>query len=191
GGSGELLEGPAGHLGHDVVDGGLEAGRRLLGDVVADLVQGVAHRQARRDLGNGEAGGLGGQGARARHPGVHLDHDHLAVVGVDGELDVRPTRVHADAPDAGEGGVPHALVLHVRQGLGRRHRDGVAGVDTHGIDVLDGADDYAVVGPVAHDLELVLLPTGDGALDEDLRYGAGGQTHRGDATQRLGVGGYA
>ena len=40
---------------------------------------------------------------------------------------------------------------------------------THWIDVLDAADDHAIVGLVAHDLEFVFLPSGDGALDEDLR----------------------
>ena len=39
---GELLEGPARDLGDHVVDGRLEAGRRLAGDVVGDLVERVA-----------------------------------------------------------------------------------------------------------------------------------------------------
>ena len=51
---------------------------------------------------------------------------------------------------------------------------------THRIDVLDRADDDAVVGAVAHDLELVLLPTGDALLDEDLADRAGLQTVRSD-----------
>ncbi|MCU1599744.1 MAG: carbamoyl-phosphate synthase, large subunit, partial [Frankiales bacterium] len=41
-GVGELLEREPRHLDHHVVQRGLEAGRRLLGDVVGDLVQGVA-----------------------------------------------------------------------------------------------------------------------------------------------------
>ena len=47
-GTGQLLEGPARDLGHDVVDGGLEARRSGAGDVVGDLVERVAHGQARR-----------------------------------------------------------------------------------------------------------------------------------------------
>ena len=43
----------------------------------------------------------------------------------------------------------------------------------HRIDVLDRADDHAVVGAVAHHLQLVLLPTGDALLDEDLADRAG------------------
>lgn len=58
----EFLEGKARHLGDDVVDGRLEGGRsRAAGDLVAQLVQRVAHGQAGRDLGDGETRGLGGQ----------------------------------------------------------------------------------------------------------------------------------
>ena len=163
GGAGQLLEGPARDLRDHVVDGGLEAGRRLAGDVVGDLVERVADGQAGGDLGDREAGGLAGQRARARHARVHLDHDLLAGAGVDGELHVAAAGLDADAPDAGEGGVAHLLVLDVGQRLGRRHGDGVAGVHAHRVEVLDRADDDAVVGPVAHHLQLELLPPGDGA----------------------------
>ena len=54
-GTGELLEGPARHLGHDVVDRRLEARRGLLRDVVGDLVQGVPDGQLGGDLGDREA----------------------------------------------------------------------------------------------------------------------------------------
>ena len=60
-GLGELLEGPARDLHHAVVDRRLERGRRLAGDVVADLVERVADGELGRDLGDGEAGGLGGE----------------------------------------------------------------------------------------------------------------------------------
>ena len=78
-GLGELLEGPAGDLGDDVVDGGFEAGGGLAGDVVSELVQAIADGQLGGDLGDGEAGGLRGQGAGAADAGVHLDDDHAAV----------------------------------------------------------------------------------------------------------------
>jgi hypothetical protein len=61
---GELLEGETRHLGDHIVDDGLEASRRLLGDVVGDLIQGVAHGQERGHLGDGEARGFGRQGGR-------------------------------------------------------------------------------------------------------------------------------
>ena len=58
----ELLEGGTRNLDDDVVEGGLEGGRRRTGDVVGDLIERIAHGQTRRDLGDREAGGLGGQG---------------------------------------------------------------------------------------------------------------------------------
>ena len=60
-GAGELLEGEAGDLGDDVVDGRLEGGGRDLGDVVVELVEGVADGELGGDLGDREAGGLGGE----------------------------------------------------------------------------------------------------------------------------------
>ena len=41
-------------------------------------------------------------------------------------------------------------------------------MDAHRVDVLDRADDHAVVRPVTHDLELELLPSRDRLLDQDL-----------------------
>ena len=74
----ELLEGEPRHLDHDVVQRRLERRGRLAGDVVADLVEGVADGQLRRDLRDREAGGLGRQRGRPRHPRVHLDDDQPA-----------------------------------------------------------------------------------------------------------------
>ncbi len=176
----EFLKGKAGHLGHHVVDGRLEAGRRLPGDVVGQFVQGVAHRQLGRDLGDREAGRLGRQGRRARDPRVHFDHHHPPVFGIHRELDVRSTGFHPDLPDHGEGLVAHDLVLAIGEGLGGRHRDGVAGVHPHRVEVLDRADDHAVVRPVAHDLHLELLPAEQALLDEDLRDGREIQSPRHD-----------
>jgi len=55
----------------------------------AHLVQGVAYRQLGRHLGDGEAGGLRGQGRGAAHAWVHLNDDHVAIGGVDGHLRAR------------------------------------------------------------------------------------------------------
>jgi hypothetical protein len=62
--AGELLEGESGDLDHDVVDGRLEAGRRLAGDVVHHLVEAVADGELGGDLGDGEPGRLRGQRRR-------------------------------------------------------------------------------------------------------------------------------
>ena len=72
----ELLEGEPRHLDDDVVERRLEGGRRLPGDVVGDLVEGVADGQLGGDLGDREAGGLRGQRRGARDARVHLDDDH-------------------------------------------------------------------------------------------------------------------
>ena len=165
----ELLEGPPRNLGHHVVDGGLEGGGRLPGDVVGDLVEGVPHGQLGGDLGDGEARGLGRQGGAARDPGIHLDDHHAARLRVDGELDVRPARVDADLPDDPDGGIAHGLVLLVGQGLRRSDSDRIARVHPHGIEILDGADDDDIVVQVAHHLELELLPAENGLLYQDLR----------------------
>ena len=50
----EFLELPPRNLHHHVIDGRLEAGRRLARDVVLDLVEPVAHRQLGGDLGDRE-----------------------------------------------------------------------------------------------------------------------------------------
>ena len=167
-GSLELLEGKARHLNDAVVNRGLKAGRRCLGNVVDDLVERVAHSQARGGLSDGETRGLGGQRGRTAHARVHLDDDQAAGVGVHGKLHVGAAGLDADLLQDGERGDTHALILKVGEGLRRRHGDGVAGMHAHGVEVLDGAHDDAVAGVVTHDLHLVLFPTLDGLLDQHL-----------------------
>ncbi len=142
----EFLEGEARDLGDHVVDGRLERRRRrAAGDVVRQLVQRVADRELGRDLGDREAGRLGGQRRGARHARVHLDDDHAPVLRVDGELHVRAAGVDADLAQHRDRGVAHDLVFLVGQRLRRRHGDRVAGVHAHRVEVLDRADDDAVV----------------------------------------------
>ena len=164
----KLLEGKARNLDDAVVDRGLKAGGRGLGDVVDDLVERVAHGQARGGLGDGEARGLGGKRGRTAHARVHLDDDQATGVGVHGKLHVGAAGLDADLLQNGERGYTHALILKVGERLRRRHGDGVAGVHAHGVEVLDGAHDDAVAGVVAHDLHLVLFPALDGLLDQHL-----------------------
>ena len=64
--------------------------------------------------------------------------------------------------------VAQALVLLVGQRHRRRDGDRVAGVHAHRVDVLDRADDDEVVGAVADDLELELLPAEQALLDQAL-----------------------
>ena len=151
--------------------GSNEAGREPR-DVVRDLVEAVAERQLGRDLGDRKARRLRGERRRPRHARVHLDDDDAAVLGVDGELDVRATRLDADLADDAPREVAHALVFLVGQRQRRRDGDAVAGVHAHRIDVLDRADDDEVVGAVAHDLELELFPADDRLFEQDLVHGA-------------------
>ena len=174
-GAGEFLEGEPRHLGDDVVDRRLEGGRRHPGDVVLQLVQAVADRQLGRDLRDRESGGLGGQGRGARDAGIHLDDHHPPGLGMDRELDIGAAGVDADLAQACDRGVAQPLVFLVGQGQGRRDRDRIAGVDAHRVEVLDGADDDAVVGVVANHLHLVLLPAEQRLLDQHLADGREGE----------------
>ena len=165
----ELLEGEARNLGDDVIDGRLEGRRRLAtGDVVLQLVQGVADGQLGGDLGDRETGRLGSQCRGTRHTRVHLDHDHAASVRTDAELDVGTAGLHADLTQNGQRCITHQLVFLVGQGLGRGDGDGVAGVHAHRVEVLDGADDDAVVVLVTNDLHLVFLPAQQRFVDQQL-----------------------
>ena len=187
--SGQLLEGPSRDLGDHVVDHRFEARRRRhgvgLGDVVGDLVERVAHGEASCDLGDREPGRFRGECRRPRHAWVHLDDDLATGGRLDGELHVRAAGFDADTSDAGERRVAHLLVLDIGERLDRRHGDRVAGVDPHRVDVLDAADDHAVVRVVTHHLELVLLPAVHRLLDQDLADRAGLQTVRGDLLELL------
>ena len=178
----ELLEGKARHLNDTVVDRGLKAGGRGLGDVVDDLVERVAHGQTRGGLGDGETRGLGGKRGRTAHARVHLDDDQTTGVGVHGKLHVGAAGLDANLLQDGERGDTHALVLKVGERLRRRHGDGVAGMHAHGVEVLDGAHDDAVAGVIAHNLHLVLFPALDGLLDQHLvgRRELQALTHDGD-----------
>ena len=165
----EFLEGEARQLGHYVVDRRLE-GRRgaTTGNVVLQLVEGVADSQLGGDLGDREAGSLGSQGRGTRYPRVHLDHDHAASVRADTELHVGTTGLDADFTQHRQRGVAHDLVFLVGQGLGRSDGDRVAGVHAHRIEVLDGADDDAVVLLVTDHLHLVFLPADQRFVDQQL-----------------------
>src|SRR5208282_5329071 len=170
--AGEFFELPFGDFCDDVVDGGLEAGGGLLGDVVRDFIQGHADGQLGGDFGDGEAGGFAGQGGTAGDTRVHFNDDHAAGFGVNGKLDIGAACFDADLTDDARGGVAHALVFAVGEGLRRGHGDGITGVDAHGVEILDGADDHEVVAEVAHDFELEVLPAEDGFVDEGCAGGA-------------------
>ena len=167
----KFLESETRNLGHHVVDRWFKAGGSHPRDVVGNLVEAVAHRQARRDLRDRKAGRLGGQRGAARHARVHLDHDHAAAFGIDRELDIRSAGVDADLADDPERGVAHDLVFLVGERLRGRHRDRVARMHAHRVEIFDRADDHDVVRHVAHHFELEFLPALDRLLDQHLVIG--------------------
>ena len=135
-------------------------------DVVGNFVEGHADGQARGDFGDREAGGFAGQRGAAGNAGIHFDDGHAAVFGIDGELHVGAAGFHADFADDGRGGIAHALVFLVGERLRGSDGDGIAGVNAHGIEIFDGADDDEVVAVIAHDFEFVFFPAEDGFFDE-------------------------
>jgi hypothetical protein len=86
--------------------------------------------------------------------------------GVDRELHVGAAGIDADLAQHRDRGVAHDLVFLVGQRLRRRHGDRVAGVHAHRVEVLDRADDDAVVRLVAHDFHLVFFPAEQRFLDQ-------------------------
>ncbi len=83
--------------------------------------------------------------------------------------------------------VAHGLVLDVGQRLRWCHGDGVTGVHTHRVEILDGAHHDAIVRTVSHHLELELLPAGDGLLDQNLSHRARSEAFGGEMGEGRGV----
>ena len=184
-GTRELLKSKARGLDNDVVQGGLEGGLGLAGDVVLHLVQGVADGELGRQLSNWETGGLGCQRGGTGHARVHLDDDDAAVIRVDRKLDITAASIDADLADDGNAQVTHLLELTVSEGQRRGDGDGIAGVHAEGVDIFDGGNNYDVVVTIAHELELVFLPAQDGFLNEHVGLRGCGQAAAGNAIQVL------
>ena len=187
-GARELLEREARQLRHDVVERRLEAGRRRLREVVWDLVERVANRELGRDLGDRIARRLRRERRRAAHARVHLDHDNLARVAIEGELHIRAAGLHADRADHHRRRIAQRLELAVGQGHGGRDADGVARVHAHRVEVLDGTDDHDVVVLVADHLQLELAPALDRLLDQYLADRARAAALADEVTQLVEVG---
>ena len=164
-GAGEFFELPLGNLDHYIIDGRLEAGGRLARDIVADFVQPIAHRQLGCNLRDRKSRSFRRQRRAARNARVHLDDDHASGPRIDGELHVRSACIHADLAQAADRAVAHHLVFAIGERLRRRHRDGIAGMHPHRIEILDGTDDDDVIRQVAHHLQLVFLPSQHALFD--------------------------
>ncbi len=183
----KLFESPLRDLRDYVIDGRLKTRRRLTRDVIAYLVEPVTHRELRRDLGDGETRGLRSQRGTPRYARIHFDDHHPPVLGVDGELHIRAARIDADLAQAAQRAVAHHLVFAVGESLRGGHGDRVASVHAHRIEVFDGANDDAVVGKVAHHLELVLFPPERALFHQHFMYGRKRQAALQDFNQILFV----
>ncbi len=89
-------------------------------------------------------------------------------MGIDGKLNIATAGLDADLADDGDGGVAHALVLAIGESLRGCDGNGVAGMDAHGVEVFDGADDNDVVVEVADNFELVFFPAENALLEQAL-----------------------
>ncbi len=153
---------------HDIVDRRFERGFGHTGDVVGDFVQRVPHGELRRNLRDGKSGRFRRQRRTPRHARIHFDDDHVAVVGIDAELNVRTAGIDADLPDDANRRIPHALIFFVRQRHGRRNRDAVARMHAHRIQIFDRTDNDDIVLEIPHDLKFVFFPADQGLFDQDL-----------------------
>ena len=167
-GCGEFLERKTRDFRHNIVNAGLETGGcGAPGDLVAQLVERITHRQLGCDLGNRKTRGFRSQRRRTRHTRVHLDHHHATIDGVDGELNVGTAGINADFAQHGQRGVAQDLIFLVGQGLSRCHRDRVTGVHAHRVQIFDGADNDAVIHLVAHDFHLKLFPAQERLFNQE------------------------
>ncbi len=157
----ELLKRETRNLNNHVVDGWLKRSRSGTGDVVLDLIQGVADSHLRSDLGNWVTSSLRSQRRGTRHTWVHLNNDDSAGLWVHRVLDVTATGVHTNFADYGNTDVAQLLVFAVSESQRWSNSDRVTGVHTNWVNVLNGTNDCNVVVLVAHEFQLVLFPTQD------------------------------
>ena len=81
-------------------------------------------------------------------------------------MDVGATRLDPDFAQDGNRGIAHALIFFVGQGQRWGDRDGVAGMNAHGVDVFDRANDDAIVRFVANHFHLIFFPAQDAFFDQ-------------------------
>ncbi len=147
----------------------------------------VAHGELCAHTRDRKPGGFRRERGRAGDPRVHLHDEHLTGLWIHGELDVTAAGFDTDLADDGDGSVPHALILDVRERLGGGHGDGVPRVDAHRVEVLDRAHDDDVVRGIPNDLEFVLLPPDDAPVDEHLGDGRGVEAASDGRPELIGV----
>ena len=178
----ELVKRPARELEHHVIKRRLGTGIRLPGHAVDDLVQGVAKGNARGDLGDGVARGLGGQRRGTGDTRVDLDHVILHAVRRERVLHVAPAFNPQCGDDVQRCGSQH-LVLLVAQRLAGRHDDGIPRVHAHRVEIFHVADGDAVARAVADHFVFDFLPAGHAALNQVFMHAGRAQAVRADLAQ--------
>ena len=86
---------------------------------------------------------------------------------MDGKLDVGTAGFDTDFADDVDRCIPHGLIFSIRERLGGRHGDAVARMNTHGVEVLNGANNDHVILEIPHHLQLIFLPAQQGFFHDD------------------------
>src|SRR5207248_7492312 len=108
---GELVERPARDLDDAIIQSRLEAGERLAGDGVRNLIQAQADCYFGGDASDRIAGRLRGQRRGPTHARVHLDHEILEAAWVERELHVTAALDPQSANDVQRGGAEELVLL--------------------------------------------------------------------------------
>src|SRR5699024_7966536 len=87
------------------------------------------------------------------------DGDDVFVFRVDRKLDVATASEITDSAHHLDGLIAHFLVATVAERHTRCHGNRIAGMDTHRVEVFDGADDDYVICIVAQQLQFELFPS--------------------------------
>src|SRR6185369_5781871 len=167
-GSSKLLEGKTRDLHHHIIDRGFKGGFRHTGNVVGDFIQRVTHGKLRGNLGDGKSSRFRSKRGAPRYTRVHFDDDHVAVLRIQAELDIRSAGIDADLTHDPNGGIPHALVLFVRERHGRRYRDAVTRVHSHRVQIFNRTHNHHIVFEIPHHLKFIFFPPDQGFFDQEL-----------------------
>ena len=129
----EFFKGEARDFHHHIINGGLKARGRDLGDVIGQFIKRIANGKLRRDLGDGEASCLGCQRGRTRNARVHFNDHHAPIGRVDAELHIGPAGIHADFTQTRDGSIAHALIFLIGQRQRGGDGDGITRMHAHRI----------------------------------------------------------
>ncbi|OPZ72446.1 MAG: hypothetical protein BWY80_01130 [Firmicutes bacterium ADurb.Bin456] len=155
----KLFKGPAGKLYHHVIPR-----RGVLGKGAAppigNLIQGQASRQHGRNHSNGETGGFGSQGGGTGCAGINFNDNYPVRFRVVGELDIG-SPYHINGLYHGIGIFLQPLLQFRAYGQHGGSAKGIAGMHTHGVNVLDITNGDHLVFGVPYHFQLQFFPAED------------------------------